>query len=124
MAVRLYPNVVVKGQSFVDVKRTVIPKQNMSLREIVKRFVRREPLPVSHEGLYEERFGDLEKLAKADIVIQMEEVERIKAQIASFEKKYQEQQEKLRKEREAKAVEPVPKPVGETPAPGPPPKGA
>lgn len=56
----------------------------MSLREIVKRFVRRESLPVSKEGHYEERFGDLEKLKHADITVQMERIQELKAQIAKW----------------------------------------
>lgn len=70
--------------SFKDVKRTVVPNQSMSLREIVRRFVRRESLPLSQDGVYEERFGDLEKLAKADITVQFERVAEIKDQIAGF----------------------------------------
>jgi len=126
MALKLYPTVPVVGKSFVGVKRCVVPKQSMSLREIVRRFIRREQLPVAHEGLYEERFGDLEKLMKKDITEQMERVEELKAQLASFEKKYNAQQAKIKADKEAasRPVEPVPKPVGEAPAPAPPPKVA
>lgn len=42
---------------------------------------------MSHEGLYEDRFGDLEKLSRQDIVVQMERVEELKAQIDAFNKR-------------------------------------
>lgn len=86
-SVRLYPSVKVTGRSFVGVKRVTMPNQSLSLREIVQRFIRRESLPVSHEGLYEDRFGDLEKLSRQDIVVQMERVEELKAQIDAFNKR-------------------------------------
>lgn len=82
--VRLYPTVKVTGKSFIGVKRVTVPNQSMSLREIVQRFIRREPLPMSKEGLYEERFGDLEKLSKEDIVIQLARAKELKSQIAGF----------------------------------------
>jgi len=85
--IKLYPSVQVARQSFAGVKRCTVPNQSLSLREIVKRFVRRESLPLSVPGVYEERFGDLEKLSKADIFDQMERVKELKAQIADFNKR-------------------------------------
>lgn len=127
--VRLYPVFKVKGQSFKGVKRQVVPNQSLSLREIVKRFVRREQLPVHHEGLYEERFGDLEKISKQDIVEQMQKVEELKAQIRAFNKRVKDKEakdaaDKLEAERQASqqrnATSQTP-PGGETPikTPGP-----
>lgn len=95
--VRLYPVVKVRGQSFKGVKSCVVPRQSMSLREIVQRFVRRESLPISKEGYYEDRFGDLEKIARMDITEQMERVAKLKEQIAAFNVR-----EKERKAKEAK----------------------
>lgn len=91
------------GQSFVGQKKLTVPSQNLSLREIIRRFVRREALPQSKDGLYEDRFGDLEKLSRMDIVEKMEKVEELKSQIAAFEAR-----EKARFEKEkadAKAAE-------------------
>lgn len=82
--IRMYPPVPVVGKSFKGVKRCTVPNQSLSLREIVKRFVRRESLPISKEGLYETRFGDLEKLSHADITEKLERVEELKAQIKAF----------------------------------------
>lgn len=89
----MYPAKVV-GQSFKGVKRQTVPNQSMSLREIVQRFVRRESLPMSKEGVYEDRFGDLEKLSKEDIFIQMEKVKELQGQIAAFNKRQQDKAEK------------------------------
>jgi len=87
----LYQKPVIKRQSFAGVKKVVVPKQSMSLREIVRRFVRRESLPVSHEGVYENRFGDLEKMRNLDIVDQLEIADDLKAKIKAFEKRTDEE---------------------------------
>lgn len=90
----LYPTVKVTGKSFKAVKRVTVPNQSMSLKEILQRFVRRESLPISREVVYEERFGDLEKLSKEDIVIKMQKVEELKGQIAAFNKRQKDKAEK------------------------------
>lgn len=77
----LYRPVVVKGQSFAGVKKHVIPSQSMTLREIIKRFLRKESLPIEKEGFYEERFGDLEKISKEDVVVQHERAADLKEKI-------------------------------------------
>ena len=102
MATILYPPVRKVGTSFIGVKRQTVPKQSLSLREILRRFVRREPLPVSKEGVYEERFGDLEKMAQMDIFDKFEKVEWLKAQIAMYEKR--ESDNKLKADADAKAA--------------------
>lgn len=85
---RLYPRVQVEAQSFEGTKKFVVPSQSMTLSEIIRRFVRKEPLPVGNGAeLYEERMGDLEKLAKEDITIQMEKAESIKKSLARIEAK-------------------------------------
>lgn len=93
--IRVVYDVPVKGQSFKGTKRCTVPNQSMSLREIVRRFIRRESLPVSKEGVFEERFGDLEKLSKQDIVIQMDKVAELKGQIADFEKREKARRDKV-----------------------------
>lgn len=85
--IRCYPPVPVRGQDFSNVKKVTVPKQSLSLREILKRYVRREPLPGVQDGTYDERFGDIEKLAKADIVVQMEKIDELKATIKRVRKK-------------------------------------
>lgn len=90
----LYANVKVKGQSFKGVKKQVVPRQSMSLREIITRFVKREPLPAMREGVYEDRFPyDLEKLSTLDVVEQHELIDelrvegsRLKAKLSAEEK--------------------------------------
>lgn len=97
----LYPKVKVQAQSFKGVKKHTVPNQSLGLREIIKRFVRRESLPVSKDGLYEERFGDIEKISRLDITEQMEVVQDLKEKIARFERNM-EAQEKKREEEAAK----------------------
>lgn len=82
----LYPSVVVARQSFAGVKRQTIPNQSLTIRQILQRYVRHEPLPLAHDGLYEDRFGDLEKISHADITEQMDRIAEIKAMIKRVEK--------------------------------------
>lgn len=63
-------------------KVKTVPSQSLSLREIIRRFVRHESLPVHKDGVYEDRMGDLEKLSNADITEQLERAEDIKSKIA------------------------------------------
>lgn len=91
---RLYPTVVVEGQSFKGCKVYTVPQQNMSLREIIKRFVRREQLPVSHSGVYIENLGDLEKLARADIFERVEHAKELKEYIAKAKVRMEDLQKK------------------------------
>ena len=84
--IKLYDIKPIVGQSFVGVKRVTVPNQSMSLREIVRRFVRRESVPtLSQDGVYETRFGDLEKLKSADMFDQFEEAERLRGLVNDFD---------------------------------------
>jgi len=87
MAIELYPKVVVKGQSFKTSIKHAIPSQSMSLAEILRRFVRREQLPVSKEGIYTTQMGDLEKIAREDIFDQRERFEALSDRIKKAEKR-------------------------------------
>lgn len=123
----LYPKVVVERQSFLGVKREVVPNQSMSLKEILRRFVKREALPVARQGMYEERFGDLEKLGKADITVQMERIEELKADIAAFELSYQKKLAKAKEDAAATAAalaQAPATPAGGTPVNSPPLQGS
>lgn len=118
----MYPKVVVIGQSFKGVKRCVVPKQSLSLREIVKRFVRRESLPLSKVGVYEERFGDLEKISKSDIIEQMDYANDLKVKISDFNKRSKEaaaRRAKVKSDMDAAALASANQ-VGVTPVKSPP----
>lgn len=90
------------GQSFEGVKSVTVPSQSMSLKDILKRFVRREPVALEKQGVYEERFGDLEKLAHADPVIQQEQVAEWKEVTKRRVKAYKDAEaDKVKKKKEA-----------------------
>lgn len=72
---------------FYGVKRVTLPNQAMSLQEMLRRFVRREPLPVEKQGVYIETDYDLEKLATADRTEQEEVIEELKRDVAGKKKK-------------------------------------
>jgi len=78
----LYPEVKVKGQDYSKVKSVTVPNQSMSLKEIIQRFMRRESLPVSKEGVYNDQLGDLEKIKNLDMTEQVERIEELKTNIA------------------------------------------
>jgi len=123
--IRLYPPVRKIGQSFKGVKRCTVPNQSLSLKEIVKRFIRREQLPVAKNGVYEERFGDLEKISKMDIYDQMEVVKDLDSKIKAFIERDKERSDKAKADALASpAPPPIVGTVGEQPLSGPPPKGA
>jgi len=83
----LYPDVKRPGQSFKGSKVCVVPNQSMGLAEILRRFVKRESLPQSKEGVYEDRYDyDLEKLSKADLTEQHEVINKVKQDVKRFEK--------------------------------------
>lgn len=69
----------------------------MSLRDIIKRFIRKESLPINREGFYEDRFGDLEKLANEDVVVQLDRAR----EIGDWLKKVDERNKKLEAEKAA-----------------------
>jgi len=73
------------GQSFKGDKRHTVPSQSLSLREILRRYVRRQPLPTSNDVQYDTRFGDIEKMAKLDITEQKEIAKDLRAKIKAFE---------------------------------------
>lgn len=109
----LYPKVVVKGQSFKHCKKVVVPQQSMTLQEIIRRFIKRETLPVSHEAVYEDRYDlDLEKLAHEDLTVQgevlevfREKVKDLDAKVKAEEKEKQTAMQKAAAENRAKLLE-------------------
>lgn len=107
--IRLYPPVKVAGQDFSKAKIVVVPQQSMTLKEIIKRFIRKESLPIEKEGIYEERMGDLEKLAKSDITYRMEKAESL---------------DKVIKKRQKAEADAAAKKALESPLPAPAPSGA
>lgn len=103
---RLYPVMTIEGQSFKGVKKHVVPNQSMTLHEIIRRFIKREALPVSHEGTYEDRYDyDLEKLANEDLTVKDEVLQEFRALAkkldAQVKSEHISQQEKMRIAKEA-----------------------
>jgi len=79
-------------QFFSKTKNMVVPNQSMTLREIIKRFTRREALPIQKTGVYESRFGDLEKLSREDITVRMETAETLRTWREAGEKRLHDQE--------------------------------
>lgn len=104
MSMHLYMPRKRKQLSFVGVKEVTVPSQAMTLKEIIKRFIRHESLPIKQEGFYEDRMGDLEKMANMDITEQIDRANELRANIASADKRMKEKNKPVEKPVE-KAVE-------------------
>jgi len=64
-------------------KLLTLPKQAMSLQEMFRRFIRREPLPQEKPGVFIDGEHDLEKVARMDMVDQQELLDELKADTMS-----------------------------------------
>jgi len=83
----LYPNREIVGQDFSNEKPVVVPNQSMTLKEILRRFVRRESLPIERQGIYAEGFGDLEKIVHEDFTVQEERLNEVKKKVENAKQK-------------------------------------
>lgn len=131
----LYPNArKVEREDFKGQKINTIPSQSMTLKEIIRRFIRRESLPIERQGVYHEGLGDLEKMSKEDIHDQMERVESLKGKIKrASDKKKKDEEEKSKATTPSTGSPQVPprsaipddaRAVGEPLSPSPPPQGS
>lgn len=87
---------------FDGVKRVTLPNQCMSLQEMFRRFVRREPLPMEKKGVYLETDYDLEKVATLDRVEQDEVLAEMREKTEAAEAKVK-KAIKAKEEKEAAA---------------------
>lgn len=100
---QLYPLRPDAGRDFKGSKIHTVPMQSMTLREIIRRFVRKESLPINREGVYHDGFGDLEKMQHEDLTYTYERI----AQMKEIQKKWRDQ-EKAKAEGEAALPPPGP----------------
>lgn len=107
---RLYPSRTVKAQLFKGVKVNTLPNQSMSLKEVLRRFTRRESIPLAKDIFYEQRFGDLEKFQHEDIFVQEERIKELRA----FGERIKKQEEERKKQKDP--VPPKDPPPPATPA--------
>lgn len=103
----LYPSKPIVGIDFSGVKKHVVPNQSMTLKEIIRRFVKRESLPAEKQGIYHESDYDLEKVLNEDIVDRHEILEEIKSDVEVKRKKV--------KDEEAQRAAPSPVPPSSDP---------
>lgn len=86
----LYPKLPRVGQDLSHVKSQVVPNQSMTLQEIIRRFIKKEPLPQMKEGVYNEEYDyDLEKLSKADRTEQEQVIAEFKNKAAIARAEYE-----------------------------------
>lgn len=101
--IRLYRPVTIKRKSFKGVKKVVVPNQSMTLQQILKRFIKREPLPVEHKGYYEDRYDyDLDKVLHEDPVEKSEIFEDVKANVEAAKQKAEKAQTSAMEKAKAK----------------------
>lgn len=113
---------------FPGVKARTIPDQAMSIKEMFRRFVRREPLPLERDGVYVESEYDLEKISHMDTIEKREILEEMREKVSAKDAKVKRaQKEKEEKEKAlADAVASVEQkdPKGGEPIKNPTPKGS
>lgn len=90
---------VSKGTDFSKVKKQVVPNQAMSVKEIMRRFTRNEPLAIAKQKYYHDGPFDLEKIAHADMVDRDEFIE-VQNRIQKRFKAQEEFRQKQERERE------------------------
>lgn len=91
-----------KGMSFKGVKKLTKPQRGISLKEILERFTRNEPVEVGHETQDgSDSDIDLEKLRHADLVDKEEYMNKLKA----IQGKYEAQEESKKAARDKAAKE-------------------
>jgi len=105
---RLYPSRKEKGTSFKGVEIITIPSQSLTLRDIIKRFIRKESLPIQREGFYSEDLGDIEKMERLDMTERHEMAADLKQKLNRLEKRFE---QKAAKEAAEKAAQPQQPPL-------------
>lgn len=88
-----------KGQDFSKEEVLTIPKQSMSLAEIIARFTRNESVDVGFPVNYHESEDDLEKLRHLDPVDRAAYIQKMK----DVQEKFHQQEEKRKRDLEEKA---------------------
>jgi len=106
-------------QDCSHMKRNVVPNQSMTLKEVIKRFVRKEALPAAKQGIYVEGDYDLEKLANQDIVERLEVLEAVKEKVKR-KKKVIDDFRKFEEDQKRASAAPDPNPPPKDPPPTPP----
>lgn len=122
---RLYPKVVVERQSFVGVKIITQPNQSMTLQEVIRRFIRKESLPLAHDAVYHEGLGDLEKMQHEDLTEREYRIAELKSVVKSATAKAKADDDaKAKAAADLEFSSRVSKAVGEALAQAPTPKGS
>lgn len=109
--IKLYPTYKRIGQDFSNVEKMTVPNQTLTLKEILRRYIKKEPLPSMKEGTFHESEYDLEKLSQADLTEQHEVIEELKQKVKRKKKvvdDYQEEQKKKEEERAKGSQAPEP----------------
>lgn len=101
--IALYPTASrYKRKAVTFGKKQTVPNQSMSLMEIIKRFTRKESLPIEKPAVYEDRFGDLEKLSREDITVKRERAQQLKTWATRGEKELRDREEREAQEKKLK----------------------
>jgi len=80
MSLRLYPDRPRQGQDLSKEVILTVPQQSLTLAEIIRRYVRHQPIPVSSvNGVYCNGLGDLEKLDGEDLTVKAERIAELSA---------------------------------------------
>lgn len=102
----MYPTVIVKGQDLSKQKVVTVPKQSMTLKQIIDRYTRKMPVDVTMKDMvYEDRFEDLDKMARADITYQLDYAAELKSRLNSTRADVEKHRKKKNAEADAAALQ-------------------
>lgn len=69
--------------------KLTVPRAAMSIAEMLRRYVRREALPMERHAVYIDAGHDLEKLSKMDRVDQQDVLNEVRDNVARMKKEYE-----------------------------------
>lgn len=95
-----------EGVKYTD-KSLVLPDQSLSLKTILERFTRNEPLPIGRDVSYHESDDDLEKVSNMDLVDKQEFIDKLKETRSNFDKQEKKKAANERKRLEKLAVDKI-----------------
>lgn len=91
------------GVSFKGVQSLTLPNDALTIRQIIKRFIRNQSLPIEKEGAYLDIGEDVEKIRTADFTEREEFLDRHKTKLNRIKKDLEDKEAASKKAAEEKA---------------------
>lgn len=106
--VTLFPTRKPRAISFKHVTKKTVPNQSMTLKTILKKYTRGEPVSQVAASFFETRFGDLSKFYNMDHLDRQIFNENFKEKVTHWGETLKQKEEAAKAEAEARASAPPP----------------